>query len=111
MLFKNPYIEDSKLSPDQREYLEVVLWTINRHRMYEIDPKTKKLSYKELKESKDFEKYKNAISINNTYLEIPLKLRDGFSTTFTSFVSVIKGKRTLKEFTEKEITKFRARIE
>lgn len=112
MLFENPYSRDCKLAPEQKNYLEVVLWTINRHKIGDKSWNIQKMSYAELKQSpEDFEKYKNLVCQNSKFLEIPLKRKGGIQGTSSSFMSVIKGKKTISEFTKDEIKKCRSIIE
>jgi hypothetical protein len=48
MRFINPYTSN-ELTDEQKEFLEVLLWNINRHRIKGFDAKTLSLSYTELK--------------------------------------------------------------
>lgn len=87
MMFKNPYIIDSKnaLTPEQREYLEIVLFTLNKQR----GPKDfRNLTYAQLKEdSVKYEKYKDLISLHSDkYLAVPLKLKKGYRGSINRFI-------------------------
>lgn len=79
MMFKDPYLQDvnNTLSGPQRDYLEVVLFTINKHRGLSL---IKNLSLEQLKNSPEtYQNYKDTISNNpEQYLTVPLKLKKGW---------------------------------
>lgn len=78
MMFKNPYFKDSEnsLTQEQSDYLEVVLFTINKHRGMSL---LRGRTFAELKaDTSLYQKYQDAISNNpESYLAIPLKLKKG----------------------------------
>lgn len=106
MLFKNPYAKNnSGLSDSAAEYLEVVLWTINRHRMeHVLSGDIRKLSYKKLKEDKKaFKQYKDAILDDVKYLQIPLKPKGGLSGSFSNIAAFFNKSKGLKQAIKDEV--------
>lgn len=78
MVFKNPYVRDSQntLTDEQRDYLEIVLFTINKQKNL---PVIKNLTFAQLKtDSTKYQKYQEIVSNNERYLTVPLKLKKGF---------------------------------
>lgn len=113
MYFINPY-NDSTLDDDQKEYLEVVLWSINRHRMERLNfsDDAKKLSYKELKKHPEFYKqYVSLVKANRELLQMPLKLRGGFVGAFDGLANVVTGKTSVKDWVSKNEQKLKSYIE
>lgn len=116
MRFINPYSRTSGLASYQQQYLEVILWTINRHRMgnllsTEKDRAMLKLSYAELskpenKELKD--EYINLVLDNVELLEVPLKKRQGFVGSFSNFRNLLNGNKSPKQFIKEETDKWKS---
>lgn len=110
MLLINPYRE-SELAPHQREYLEIVLWTINRLRIPNsvLDSKYRSMTYEEFKKTEQFDDYKDLISTSVKYRQAPLLLKSGFKG-FTSQVRNLfdssRGGKDIKERTSKFAHKF-----
>ena len=110
MLFQNPYAPDCKLTKDEKDYLEIVLWTLNRHRIGD-DLKFKNLPYSEFKKSDAFEDYKQKLFNNSKYLQIPLKLREGQSGAISGLKQVLFSDRKLKDHIKNEVNRYKAMIE
>ena len=112
MYFINPY-NDNTLDDDQKEYLEIILWSINRHRMENFNfDDARKLSYKELKKHPEFYKqYVHFVKTNRELLQMPLKLRSGFVGAFDGLGNVISGKTKVKDWIAKNEQKLKSYIE
>lgn len=112
MMFLNPYSTSSGLIQEQKDFLEIVLWSINRHRMRGLDPKALELSYKDLKNSTYFSKYVEILNTNeDKYLQYPLRLASGASTAIKGFNSVVNGERSVQDYVKKEFEKIRQVID
>jgi hypothetical protein len=113
MVFIDPY-NQSELTPEQQEFLEVILWAINKHRMgrLNIDSEYLKMSYAEFKKHDDGMKtYKRLLQENPELLQIPLKEKRGALGTFSNLKAVITGKQEVGSFIRKEFDKFKSYIE
>ena len=114
MLFQNPYSPDCKLTSDEKEYLEIVLWTLNRRRMHFNSSGEEELQskpYSEFKKTEQFETYKQNILNNPKFLEVPLKLREGASSVWSGLSQVMNSEKSLKDFGKQELSRWRAMIE
>lgn len=113
MIFINPY-NTKELTPEQQEFLEIILWSINKHRMaqLDIDPKYLKMTYAELKENKTGHSvYVQLIRENPELLYVPLKEKGGAVGTFSNLKAVITGTQEVGEFIKKETDKWKSYIE
>ena len=112
MRFINPYTS-RELVDQQTHFLEVLLWTINRHRMPNtiIDAKHKHMSYAEFSKTQQFQTYKTKLAEDSQWLNVPLHAKDGSNGTWEGFTSVLRGKKTLKQFVGAEINRMRTWIE
>ena len=72
LLLLNPY-EDA-MSATDKEYLEVVLWYLNRTKWDGLEDEERSMTYKQFKKSKKFETYKNAVKLNSNLRYYPLMI-------------------------------------
>ncbi len=105
MLLMNPY-KESELADYQKEYLEVVLWTLNRLRIPNsvLDGKYRQMSYAEFKKSDKFNDYKDLVSTSVKYRQSPLILKDGIKGFVSSAKSLFRSEdseTTIKDKTSK----------
>lgn len=99
MQLLNPYTS-MDLTAEQKEYLEVILWSFNRFRMKELNPNEREMTYKEFSKSNRFQEYKNNISKNSIYLQYPLRKSRNFSQIKARFSSFEQTKETFNNFTD-----------
>ena len=110
MRFINPY-SGNELTPEQKEFVEIALWTLNRHRMKDLSIKARHISYSDFKHSDEFQGYVNALTSDARWLNLPLRKKDGSQGTWSGFKAVLSHNKTVKEFVNGEIDRMRRWIE
>ena len=96
---QNPYGTNS-LTNIQREYLEEILWQINRLRMKpsELTDEVRSLKYSEFKNNtayqKEFDAYKSSVTINDQYRQAPLHLKVGAKGVISNIGSLFEQAST-----------------
>lgn len=101
MLFKNPYdtANSGSYIAEGQYYAEVLLWTLNRHKLVGVLSKDNlKLSYEEFKKCSEFKDYKQLLAEDTKYLEVPLIRKEGFRGFTASTKDIFSGKITVKQY-------------
>lgn len=110
--FKNPYVDN--LAEHDSKYLKVILWNINRKRIRKSDGLTdaqRKLTYAQLEKNQEaLNKYKQLLTSDSRWLNVPLKRSTGVNNFIQGVDSLIKGKKKLNEFWEGELEKWKEHI-
>lgn len=110
MILKNPYDPRVSLADPQREYLEVILWSINRLRMPHLDAAAKELSYEELKQNQQaWLAYKESVMQNDKYRHVPLVRKDGAKNLGVTWRMLFSKDQSLQD-ANKETTSFFRRL-
>lgn len=107
--FINPY-SSGQLAEHEKEYLEVILWSINRKRIHnsQLDEEYKSLTYKQLKENKvAFDKYVKAVNSDISLLNIPLKPASGARGLALGVTAFLSGDKSFEQLYNEQLDRLR----
>lgn len=110
--FKNPF-KDNTLLDYQKEYIEVLLWALNKRRIdrNSLDDKYRKMTWNEFKKTSAFQSYKQLINSNEQLLEIPLQEGRGFRHNANIMYDVTTGKYSVDQVWKKLTKKLKLFID
>lgn len=95
--FINPYTSNN-LVKEQKEFLEVILWHINRYRMHGISDTVRNKTYEELKKDAYFETYKQNINKDSKWLNVPIKAGSSVRLAVQGAHDVFVGDKNITEY-------------
>lgn len=104
--FINPY-QKNNLVTEQLDFLETILWHINRFRI-PLKDEIKKLSLQELKNSEHYNTYRNLVNSDTKWLNIPIKAGSTIRLFIQGAKEVLVGDET--ETRKEKLTQWAERM-